>query len=132
MFSLPSGLRYYLYSEGTDMRNSFDGLSGIVKNELKGDPLSGDVFIFINKRRNCIKLLRWETGGFVLYYKRLEAGTFEMPKEIFLRQKSCLEWSELVMMIEGISFQNIQRRKRFSLHRSEKTPETTPLTMNNF
>lgn len=58
------------------MRKSFDGLSGIVRSELGGDPLSDDAFVFLNKRRNRLKLLHWEPGGFALYYKRLEKGTF--------------------------------------------------------
>ena len=77
MFSLHSA-RYFLYSQPTDMRKSFDGLSGLVTSSLGQDLMSGDVYIFINKPRNRIKLLRWEPGGFVLFYKRLEKGTFEM------------------------------------------------------
>jgi len=59
------------------MRKSFDSLSGIIRNELGGNPCSGDVFIFINRLRNKIKLLHWQGIGFTLYYKRLEEGTFE-------------------------------------------------------
>eukprot|EP01132_Coremiostelium_polycephalum_P001031 gene1031-1307_t len=62
------------------MRNGFDGLSGIVRNELHRDPLSGEVFIFLNRGRKLIKLLQWQAGGFLLYYKRLEKGTFSPPK----------------------------------------------------
>jgi transposase len=78
MFSLGAA-RYYLYREPTDMRKSFDGLCGLVSGRLGQSPMSGDVFIFINKPRNRIKLLRWEAGGFVLFYKRLESGMFELP-----------------------------------------------------
>ncbi len=78
MFSITSG-RYFLYREPTDMRKSFDGLCGIVQGQLKENPMSGDWFLFINKQRNRIKLLRWEAGGFVLLYKCLEKGTFEFP-----------------------------------------------------
>jgi len=78
MFTLGSA-RYFLYREPTDMRKSFDGLCGVVTGGLGQNPMSGDVFIFINRHRNRIKLLRWETGGYVLFYKRLEKGTFELP-----------------------------------------------------
>ena len=61
------------------MRMGFDGLSGLVSGRLGEDPRSGDLFIFINKPRNRVKMLRWEPGGYVLFYKRLERGTFEMP-----------------------------------------------------
>jgi transposase len=113
MFSLSSSLTYYLYRGRADMRKSFDGLSGLVQNELKRDPMSGEVFIFISRRRNTIKLLHWEHGGFVLYYKRLEKGTFELP--YFDQQTGSYQmcWPELVMMIEGISMKKIKHRKRY-------------------
>jgi transposase len=77
------------------------------------NPLSGEVFIFINQTRRSIKLLHWETGGLVIYHKRLEAGRFSLP--VFDEQsQSCrMKWSELVMMIEGISLEKIKRKKRF-------------------
>jgi transposase len=78
MFSLGAA-RYYLYREPTDIRKSFDGLCGLVTDRLGQNPMTGDVFIFINKPRNRMKLLKWEPGGFVLFYKRLERGTFELP-----------------------------------------------------
>ncbi len=65
MFSLDRGLRYWLYSEPTDMRKSFHTLSGVVRNKIGGDPMNGDVYIFVNKRRNRIKLLHYETTGMV-------------------------------------------------------------------
>lgn len=121
MFSLNSSVRYYLYQGTTDMRNSFDGLSGLVKSRLVKDPLSGDVFIFINKRRNLVKLLKWEQGGFELYYKRLETGTLELP-EMEKDARYCqINWSVLVMMIEGISIKKIHQRKRFFV--KEKYPQ---------
>ena len=77
MFSLTERHRYFLYRSATDMRKGFDGLSGVVRNDLGMDPLSGDVFIFLNRRRTHMKLLVWEDSGFVVYYKRLERGRFE-------------------------------------------------------
>lgn len=114
MFGLTSSHRYFLYNAPTDMRKSFDGLSGIIRGQLKQNPLSGDVFIFVNRRHNKIKLLKWEEGGFVLYYKRLESGTFELPRWNNQTNTYQLRWSDLVMMIDGISLKNIKRRKRFS------------------
>ncbi len=71
MFGLSESLNYFLYRKPTDMRKSFHALMGLVNNEMKQNPLSGDVYIFINKNRNLIKLLNWQEGGFVLYYKPL-------------------------------------------------------------
>ena len=71
------------------------------------DPLSGGVFIFLNRRRTHIKLLVWDRSGFVLYYKRLEEGTFELPKS------ETPTWDQLVMMLEGVSMKKVQYRKRY-------------------
>ncbi len=99
--------RYYLYREPTDMRKSFDGLCGLVRGEMKRDPLSGDVFIFINRRRTHVKLLVWDRSGFVLYYKRLEEGTFELPKT------DVPSWDQLIMMLEGVVMEKVRYRKRY-------------------
>ena len=119
MFSLTSSFRYYLYREPTDMRKSFDGLSGIVQSQLERNPTSGEVFIFINRRKNKVKLLRWEQGGFILYYKRLETGTFELP--LFAGDAiSCqMSWPGLMLMIEGISIEKSKQRRRYF---TNKTP----------
>jgi transposase len=79
MFGLTSQQRFYLYPGVTQVRKSFDGLGGLIQNELHGNATSGEVFIFVNRSRNRIKLLQWQPGGFVLYYKRLEQRTFELP-----------------------------------------------------
>lgn len=113
MFSLTSTHRYCLYRDFTDMRKGFDGLCGIVLSQLKRNPMSGEVFIFINKERNKVKLLHWEQGGFVIYYKRLESGTFELPQFDSNSTYCQIRWSALVMMIEGISAQRIHARKRY-------------------
>ena len=113
MFSITSG-RYYLYGEPTDMRKSFDGLCGLISSRLKEDPMSGDVFIFINRPRNRIKLLRWEMGGFVLFYKRLEKGTFELPRKENREISMAITYSDLVMIITGISMKYTRKRPRFS------------------
>ncbi|MBW3545700.1 MAG: IS66 family insertion sequence element accessory protein TnpB [Bacteroidetes bacterium] len=95
------------------MRKSFDGLQGLIEGELKRRATSGEVFVFINKRKDRVKLLHWEAGGFVLYYKRLEKGTFELPD--LKGQGYQIPWSELMMIIEGIRVKAIERRARFAL-----------------
>lgn len=98
------------------MRKSFDGLQGLVQEKLKRTATSGEVFIFINKRRDRVKLLHWESGGFVLYYKRLEKGTFELPD---IKGEGCqIAWSELMMLIEGIKVKDLERRTRFTLEKT--------------
>jgi transposase len=116
MFSLTSSFFYYLYREPTDMRKSFDGLSGLVQDQLRRNPTSGEAFIFINRRRTKVKILRWEQGGFILYYKRLESGTFELPR-FTVGVNSCqMSWSSLMLMVEGISVEKSKKRKRYFLN----------------
>ena len=102
-----------MYAGVTDIRKSFDGLSGLVVSEMKGNLLSGDVFIFLNRRRNMIKLLVWDRSGFVIYYKRLEKGTFEIP--VTDKNTLELEWSQLVMILEGIRLKGMRRRLRYAV-----------------
>ena len=111
MFSLTSSHRYFLYDHPTDMRKSFDGLSGIVQSQLKQNPSNGSVYVFINRKRNRIKLLHWEQGGFTLYYKRLEKGVFELPKA--MDKTRVVSWSTLMMIVEGISLDYLRRKSRF-------------------
>ena len=112
-YGLSGQIRYYLYGPPTDMRKGFDGLSGIVRNELLRDPLNGDAFIFINRRRNLLKLLVWDQTGFVIYYKRLESGTFELPARKNGNKSIVIHREELVMILEGISLEKVKRRKRY-------------------
>lgn len=113
MFSLSQAHRYYLYTRPTDMRKGFDGLSGLVINQMKQDPLDGRVYIFINRGRDKIKLLVWESGGYVLYYKRLEKGVFELPKLENNPQNVSISWQMLAMMIQGLSVEKIIQKKRY-------------------
>ena len=112
MLSLSSQQRYFLYRGVTDMRKGFNGLNGLVRQHLKQDPLSGDVFLFLNRRRDRIKLLMWDKTGFALYYKQLESGTFELPQGASGDGLE-LSWSELAMLLDGIELSTIKRRKRY-------------------
>ncbi len=112
MLSLSPGIRYFLYRHPTDIRKSFDGLSGIIQNELAQNPLGGDVFIFLNKRRTHIKLLHFEGDGYALYYKRLEKGTFELPG--FSGDKGeVICAARLQLILSGVSLKNIKYRPRY-------------------
>ncbi len=75
MLSLSSSIRYFMYNEPTDMRFGINALSGLVRNKLGFDPMNGDVFVFIGKRSNQIRILQWDTDGYALYTKKLERGT---------------------------------------------------------
>ena len=105
MFSLGREMRYWLYSEPTDMRKSFHTLCGLVRNKIGGDPM--------NKRRNRVKLLHYETGGMVIYAKMLDRGTFGMPipgsKDVVT---SSIKWEDLLKMVEGIMSDPDSRQAR--------------------
>ena len=113
MFTLSSTNNFHLYSQPTDMRKSFDGLSGLIQNNLDSNPCNGDVFIFINKRRDKIKLLHWQGISFTLYYKRLEEGTFEVPIYDPEAGSIVLSYTQMVMLVDGLTIKNIQKRKRY-------------------
>jgi len=97
------------------MRKGFDSLCGVVRSGMGRDPLCGEVFVFINGDRTRLKLLHWERGGFVIYHKRLEKGRFSVPEFDAAGGSYQLLWCDLVMMVEGVSFSNIRRKKRYEL-----------------
>ena len=112
MLAITSAQRYFFYSGLTDMRKGFDSLCGLVREEFKMNPLSGDVFIFLSKTRNKIKFLQWQHDGFAIYYKRLEKGTFEMP--IIERNHTALISSQqLILIMEGIKLSSVRKHKRY-------------------
>ena len=79
MLSLPANVRLYLCATPTDMRKSFDGLHTLVRQVFELDPLDGHLFLFVNRRRDRIKLLWWDRDGLAMWYKRLEMGTYQLP-----------------------------------------------------
>jgi transposase len=113
LLSLPEALTYHLYRKETDMRKSFNALSGIVRNELGRTLMTGDVFIFINKPRTHIKLLLWEKGGFTLFYRRLEKYAFEVPAFDLDARSMTLSADELNFILKGIPLSKIKYRKRY-------------------
>ena len=121
MLSLASGMKIYVYTQVTDMRKGFNGLSGIVRGEFQADPTDGSLFIFINRRRDRMKLLHFDGGGYWLYYRLLEAGTFEdlKPKDDSCRLQ--IDATQLSMLLSGVSLvRSDRRRKRFSNPQSDQ------------
>ena len=113
MFTLGSNHRFKLYSQATDMRKSLDSLSGLISSHLEESPTNGDVFIFINKNRNKMKLLHWSGSGFVLYYKRLESGTFEQFSYDLNVGSYQLDYTQMVMLVDGVCIKNLHRKKHY-------------------
>lgn len=113
MLALDSSFRFELYLSPTDMRKSFDSLCGIVQDELSMLPTDGSVYIFVNRLHNKMKLLQWRVGGFVLYYKRLEKGTFELPFYDNSVKSLILDYSQLVLLFDGITIGNLSQKNRY-------------------
>ncbi len=91
------------------MRTSFDGLCALVISGMKRNPMSGDIFVFINRRRNHLKALIWDRNGFAIFYKRLETDTFALPEE------DVPTWAQMVMMLEGVSLKTVKYRPRYAV-----------------
>jgi len=113
MLHLSPSCKFYLWCADTDMRKGFDSLSGIVSSKMDQDALSGAVFIFLNKKRNQVKLLLWEGDGFGLYHKRLERGTYELPTYDGESGSLSITNEQLHFILQGISLKHVRRRKRY-------------------
>lgn len=110
MLALTHTCRYFLYRSPCDMRFGIYSLSGLVRNELGADPLSGDVFVFIGKRGNQVRLLQWDRDGFALYIKKLEQGTFEWPQG----EHSCITSNQLTLLLQGVMLKTVRLRRRYA------------------
>ena len=112
MLSLPSSVRIYLFASPTDMRKGFDGLAALVK-ASRLDVFSGHLFVFVSRRGDRAKVLSWERGGFVLWYKRLESGRFRRPMLPAGAVQVTLEPDQLTLLLEGIDLRQVRRPKRW-------------------
>jgi transposase len=112
MLSFPPAVRIWLALAPADLRKGFDALAELVRQHLQDDPLSGHVFVFRNRRSDRIKLLYWDTDGYVIVYKRLEAGTFRFPAAEG-QAGVTLRAAELAMLLDGVDWQSAKRSKRY-------------------
>ncbi len=97
------------------MRKGFDSLSGLISQHMQLNVLSGSIFIFINKKRNQVKLLLWEGDGLSLYYKRLEQGTYELPSATKECSSVTLSAQQLQLILQGIQLKSVKMKKRYQL-----------------
>jgi transposase len=109
MIPVTGGTRMFLYQGLADMRKGFEGLSGMVEQHFSENLFSGSLFIFVNRRRNRVKILYWDHGGLALWYKRLERGRFQMPSD---SPDASVELSsaEVSMLLEGITPLRVSQR----------------------
>ena len=113
MLSLPPQLRVFLCTRPTDMRKSFDGLLALAQEHLARDVLEGGLFVFVNRRRDRVKLLWWDGDGLAIFYKRLEAGTFQVPPGAARATGLELDATELSLLLSGVDLASVKRRKRY-------------------
>ena len=113
MLSLPANVRLYLCATPTDMRKSFDGLHTLVRQVFELDPLDGHLFLFVNRRRDRIKLLWWDRYGLAMWYKRLEMGTYQLPVVSDDAQGVEIDATQLALLLSGVDQQSAKRRKRY-------------------
>lgn len=111
MLTLPPSVRIWCATTPTDLRRGFDGLSALVRSQLRGDPLSGHLFVFFNRRADRVKVLYWDRDGLCLWYKRLEQGRLHFPPA----DADCLELTpgQLQMILDGVDVQRVRRFKRY-------------------
>jgi transposase len=114
MLTLAHNTRIYVYLLPADLRKSFDGLTGLVRSAFPADPRDGSWFLFFNKRRDRLKILAWEPDGFSIWYKRLEAGSFESLRGAGAADTLELDATALTLLLSGVSMATAQRRKRFA------------------
>jgi transposase len=110
MLTLPKGVRIYLATEPADMRKGIDGLGALVR-QFGEDVFSGHLFVFVSRRADRLKILTWDTGGFVVFYKRLEKGRFKLPKVAADQRTISLDSAQLTLLLEGIDFSRLKRPK---------------------
>lgn len=108
MLALTGAARIYLYRGVTDLRKSFDGLAGLVRGEGLADVFGGGLFVFVNRRRTLVKILYWDRDGFAIWAKRLERGTYRMPRGEGTQAE--ISAGELAMLLEGITPLRVSRR----------------------
>ena len=116
MLAVTTSTRVYLYMHDVDMRRSYDGLMAIVQSEFARDIRLGDYFMFVNKRRDRIKILWWDRDGLAIFMKRLESGSVQKPVVDSSTKSLIIDQTQLSMLLSGIDVSNIKRRKRYEVN----------------
>mgnify|MGYP004460722177 CR=1 FL=1 len=113
MFTLDSNHRYFMCRQPVNMRKGIDALFNLIQSESPLSPMTGDVFVFFSRNRQSVKLLRWDTDGFLLYQKRLEKGSFEQPRLNPSTGYHELSWETFSLIMSGVSLESVRFRKRY-------------------
>jgi transposase len=114
MLTLPPAVKIYLATTPVDLRKGFDGLMALVRQQWQADVFSGHLFVFVSRKRERVKVLFWDRGGFVLYYKRLERGRFRLPALSPDATTVELESSQLALLLDGIDWKQLRLPRRWT------------------
>lgn len=115
MLSFPANMRLYLANRAVDGRKSFDGLAAVIESEFELSPMNGDLFIFLNRRANLVRMLFWDRDGFCLVSKKLVKGTFKRVRQVDGEVKQLeIGVAELSMLLEGIEAKIIRKKTRWN------------------
>jgi transposase len=119
MIALAPQVRVFLRLAPTDLRKSFHGLVALIESAMGQDPLSGSLFVFVNARRDRVKILYWGQVGFCIWYQQLQRGTFQLPAGDADDGRAALEVtrSRLSLILDGIDLSSARQRPRFALPR---------------
>jgi transposase len=113
MISLPSSVRVFLHAPPTDLRKGFDALCGLVTAAFGQDPTSGHLFLFVNRRRDRMKILYWDRDGLAIWYKRLESGSFQIPTTATEAVSIEMTATQLSLILSGIDLSSARQRRRY-------------------
>jgi transposase len=120
MLSWPPTVKIYLGAEPTDMRKGFDSLAYLVESSMALDPLSGHLFVFRSRRGDRVKVLYWDADGYVLWYKRLERGSFRFPAAAAQAIGHVeIKAADLMMILDGVDLGSVRRQRRYSRETGE-------------
>jgi transposase len=118
VLSLSPTIQVFMAIEPVDLRKGFDGLSAAVQTVFDRNVLDGHLFLFLNRRRDRIKLLWWDRDGLALFYKRLERGTYEIPRHASGNKQLRLDATQLSLLLNGIQLDSVKHRPRYALAKS--------------
>lgn len=131
MITIPGSVKIFIGSAPIDMRKSIDGLKAIVEEELRENVFAGDLFVFVSRRSDRVKILTWDKGGFILIYKRLERGQFKLPHMDPATMSVQMDATQLTMLLDGIDVGRVRRPQHWKpsqMDRQVVAPMDKPLS----
>jgi transposase len=126
MLSLSAHVQVFLAVEPVDLRKGFDGLRAAVESVFGRDVLDGHLFLFLNRRRDRVKLLWWDRDGLAIFYKRLERGTYELPRHEAGTRQVALDATELALLLGGVQLSSVKHRPRYRREASSDAARSGP------